>query len=82
MLGVDKFNTGPNPYFGKACKPRLAGAVFGLLSPVWSALLHNGMTLGVLLNSIAGVSLKTGHLEALQDRLETLKVAYRGGRAD
>ena len=36
----------------------IAGAAFGLLSPVWSALLHNGMTLGVLLNSIAGVSLR------------------------
>jgi cation-transporting P-type ATPase C len=57
----------------------IAGAAFGLLSPVWSALLHNGMTLGVLINSIAGVSLKTGRLEAFQNKLETLKVAYRGG---
>ncbi len=57
----------------------IAGAAFGLLSPVWSALLHNGMTLGVLLNSIAGVSLKTGRLEAFQDRLETLKAAYQSG---
>ncbi|MEI2783078.1 MAG: heavy metal translocating P-type ATPase [Candidatus Competibacter sp.] len=60
----------------------IAGAAFGLLSPVWSALLHNGMTLGVLLNSMAGVSLKTGHIEAFKDKLETLKAAYRGGRAD
>lgn len=60
----------------------IAGAAFGLLSPVWSALLHNGMTLGVLVNSIAGVSLKTGRLEAFQDRLETLKAAYRGGEAN
>ncbi|MCP5159754.1 MAG: heavy metal translocating P-type ATPase [Gammaproteobacteria bacterium] len=57
----------------------IAGAAFGLLSPVWSALLHNGMTLGVLLNSIAGVSLKTSRLEAFQDRLETLKAAYQSG---
>ncbi len=57
----------------------IAGAAFDLLSPVWSALLHNGMTLGVLLNSIAGVSLKTGRLEAFQDRLETLKAAYQSG---
>ncbi len=33
----------------------IAGAAFGLFSPIWSALLHNGVTLGVLLNSIAGV---------------------------
>ncbi|MCP5159748.1 MAG: hypothetical protein H6975_10120 [Gammaproteobacteria bacterium] len=36
---------------GKACKPGLADAAFGLLSPVWSVLLRSGMTLGVLLNS-------------------------------
>ena len=57
----------------------IAGAAFGWLSPVWAALLHNGMTLGVLIHSIAGVSLTTGRLEAFQDKLETLKVAYRGG---
>lgn len=45
----------------------IAGAAFGLLSPVWSALLHNGMTLGVLLNSMAGVSLKTDRLDVLKD---------------
>jgi len=43
----------------------IAGAAFGWLSPVWSALLHN--------------SLKTGRLEVLKDKLETLKVTYRGG---
>ena len=57
----------------------IAGAAFGLLSPVWSALLHNGMTLGVLLNSMAGVSLKTSRLEAFQDKLETLRAAYQSG---
>ncbi len=60
----------------------IAGAAFGLLSPVWSALLHNGMILGVLLSLMAGVSLKTGRLEAFQDKLDTLKAAYRSGRAD
>lgn len=47
----------------------IASAAFGWLSPVWAALLHNGMTLGVLLNSMAGVSLKTKRLEAFQDKL-------------
>jgi heavy metal translocating P-type ATPase len=37
----------------------ILGAAFGLLSPVWSALLHNGMTMGVLLNSMAGVRMKS-----------------------
>lgn len=46
----------------------IAGAAFGWLSPVWSALLHNGMTLGVLLNSIAGVRIKTDHLEVVKDK--------------
>jgi heavy metal translocating P-type ATPase len=32
----------------------IAGAAFGRLSPVASALLHNGTTIGVLLNAIAG----------------------------
>jgi P-type E1-E2 ATPase len=33
----------------------IVGAAAGMISPVWSALLHNGMTLGVLFNSMAGV---------------------------
>ncbi len=37
----------------------LAGAVLGWLSPVASALLHNGATIGVLLNALRGVSLDT-----------------------
>jgi heavy metal translocating P-type ATPase len=45
----------------------IAGAAFGWLSPVWSALLHNGMTLGVLLNSMAGVRIKADHLEVVKD---------------
>ncbi|MCF7992380.1 MAG: heavy metal translocating P-type ATPase [Thiohalocapsa sp.] len=36
----------------------LGGAVFGLLSPVASALLHNGATIGVLLNALKGVTLE------------------------
>lgn len=32
----------------------LAGAVFGLINPVMSALLHNGTTIGVLLRALAG----------------------------
>jgi heavy metal translocating P-type ATPase len=60
----------------------IAGAALGLLSPVWAALLHNGMTLGVLLNSMAGVSLKTDRLEAFKDKFDTLKAAYQSGRGD
>lgn len=33
----------------------LAGATFGLFSPVVTAVLHNGTTIGLLLNSIKGV---------------------------
>jgi P-type E1-E2 ATPase len=33
----------------------LAGAVMGWLSPVMSAVLHNGTTIGVLLRALAGV---------------------------
>ncbi len=35
----------------------LGGAVLGWLSPVASALLHNGTTIGILLNALKGVSL-------------------------
>lgn len=35
----------------------LGGAIFGWLSPVASALLHNGTTIGILLNALKGVSL-------------------------
>ncbi len=37
----------------------IAGAAFGWLNPVLSALLHNGATIGVLLNSMAGVKLRS-----------------------
>ncbi len=36
----------------------LAGATFGLFSPVVTAVLHNGTTIGLLLNSIKGVEVK------------------------
>ncbi|CAM3999957.1 heavy metal translocating P-type ATPase [Arcobacter cloacae] len=36
----------------------LAGATFGLFSPITTAVLHNGTTIGLLLNSIKGVKLK------------------------
>jgi heavy metal translocating P-type ATPase len=35
----------------------LAGATFGLFSPIGTAILHNGTTIGLLLNSIKGVKL-------------------------
>lgn len=35
----------------------LAGATFGLFSPIVTAFLHNGTTIGLLLNSIKGVKL-------------------------
>lgn len=37
----------------------LGGAVFGWVSPVMSALLHNGTTIGVLLRALAGAGPKT-----------------------
>ncbi len=37
----------------------IAGAALGVINPIISALLHNGVTIGVLLNSMAGVSLQT-----------------------
>ncbi|WP_419678294.1 heavy metal translocating P-type ATPase [Aliarcobacter lanthieri] len=36
----------------------LAGATFGLFSPIVTAVLHNGTTIGLLLNSIKGVKTK------------------------
>jgi heavy metal translocating P-type ATPase len=36
----------------------LAGATFGMFSPIVTAVLHNGTTIGLLLNSIKGVKLK------------------------
>ena len=42
----------------------LGGAVMGWLSPVASAVLHNGTTIGILLNALAGVSSGLGRPRA------------------
>jgi heavy metal translocating P-type ATPase len=42
----------------------LAGAVLGVLSPVMSAVLHNGTTIGVLLRALTGVGLKSASAAA------------------
>jgi len=36
----------------------LTGAAFGIFSPITTAVLHNGTTIGLLLNSIKGVRVK------------------------
>ena len=36
----------------------LAGATFGVFSPIVTAVLHNGTTIGLLFNSIKGVNIK------------------------
>ncbi len=55
----------------------LAGAVMGWLSPVMSAVLHNGTTIGVLLRALAGVAVSSAHEGETAQRLETLRRAYR-----
>ncbi|WP_320416454.1 hypothetical protein [Candidatus Vondammii sp. HM_W22] len=54
----------------------LGGAIMGWLSPVASAVLHNGTTIGVLLNSLAGVSLSSEKGPAVSRKLEHLKEAF------
>jgi P-type E1-E2 ATPase len=51
----------------------LAGAVFGWLSPVASALLHNGSTIGILVNALKGVSLDRAGPDSAQPRLQALE---------
>lgn len=51
----------------------LAGAILGWLSPVGSALLHNGTTIGILLNALKGVSLTGEQEEPMTRRLEQIK---------
>ncbi len=41
----------------------LAGAVLGWLSPVSSAILHNGTTIGILLNALTGANLSSQSIE-------------------
>ncbi len=55
----------------------ISGAALGWINPITSALLHNGATIGVLLNSIAGVSLKTSRWAAMREKLDTLREAYQ-----
>jgi cation transport ATPase len=54
----------------------LAGAVMGWLSPVMSAVLHNGTTIGVLLRALAGVGVSGAPASETAQRLDTLKGAY------
>jgi cation-transporting P-type ATPase C len=54
----------------------LAGAVMGWLSPVMSAVLHNGTTIGVLLRALAGVGVSGAPASETAQRLDTLKRAY------
>jgi hypothetical protein len=56
-------------------KPRLI--TLGLLSPVLTALLHNGTTIGILLNSLAGVSLKESQLSEMKEKLGTVTEALQ-----
>lgn len=56
----------------------LGGAVLGWLSPVMSAVLHNGTTIGILLNALSGVSLSPGIKAQAQDRARLLQTAMTG----
>ncbi len=53
------------------------GAALGLLSPVLTALLHNGTTIGILLNSLAGVSLQENKLSEMKEKLGTVREALQ-----
>jgi len=54
-----------------------AGAAFGFLSPISTVLLHNGTTIGVLLNALSGVSLTQNRLDELKEKLTTLRDGFR-----
>lgn len=56
----------------------LGGAILGWLSPVASAVLHNGTTIGILLNALSGVSLSQGLKGQTRDRVRHLKAAVGG----
>lgn len=56
----------------------LGGAVLGWLSPVMSAVLHNGTTIGILLNALSGVSLSPGIKGQTQERIRHLRAAVGG----
>lgn len=55
----------------------LAGAIGGALSPVASALLHNGTTIGILFNALKGVQLEGETDESMSARLEQIKDIVR-----
>jgi heavy metal translocating P-type ATPase len=56
----------------------LGGAILGWLSPVASAVLHNGTTIGILLNALAGVSQAPGIGAQARARVEQLKEVVGG----
>lgn len=55
----------------------LAGAILGRLSPVASALLHNGTTIGILLNALKGVSVSGESEKPLLHELALLREAMK-----
>ena len=55
----------------------LAGAIGGVLSPVASALLHNGTTIGILFNALKGVRLEGETDRTSSARLERIKDIVR-----
>jgi manganese/zinc-transporting P-type ATPase C len=55
----------------------LAGAIGGVLSPVASALLHNGTTIGILFNALKGVRLEGDPDGSLGPRLAHIKDVAR-----
>jgi heavy metal translocating P-type ATPase len=56
----------------------LGGAILGWLSPVASAVLHNGTTIGILLNALAGVSQASGPRDQAHGRIQRIKEAVGG----
>ncbi|CRI64248.1 Heavy metal translocating P-type ATPase [Thiocapsa sp. KS1] len=55
----------------------LAGAIGGVLSPVASALLHNGTTIGILFNALKGVRLEGETDGSMSARLAQIKDIVR-----
>ncbi len=55
----------------------LGGAMLGWLSPVASAVAHNGTTIGILLNALAGVHVSKDETPDLARRIEPLVDAIR-----
>jgi cation-transporting P-type ATPase C len=56
----------------------LGGAILGWLSPVASAVLHNGTTIGILLNALAGVSQVSGVGAQARERISRLTAVVAG----